>query len=437
MLRRGHDAPSAGHHFAPARLAERSIRPAARDHYVRWAETWVGTRAHRSPEATTAFFDDLGRSSHLPDWQFRQAMDAVRLLAHEILEIPWAATYDWRGLADQARALGSTHRTLGRESIPISATLPPPSSAPLPETAEEVARITEALRRAIRLATLSYATEETYVHWNARFTRFCLIKLGRTPQDAGPPAITAYLNYLALERNVSPATQKQALNAMVFLTRHVFGIAHFQLERAAPPRGHRRPPVVLSRREIQAIVAALDGPWKLATQLMYGSGLRLMEALRLRVKDLDFDQGTITVHDGKGGKHRVVPLPRALESCLKEHLRKAREKHLQDLAVGAGDVHLPEPLQRKWPKAAASGPGSMCSPPPRSAPIPEPASSPATTYTNTLCSDNSRMPLERLGSPNWPPATPSVTPLPPICWSPEPTSGPSSPSWGTQASRPR
>jgi integron integrase len=333
------------------RLAERSIRPAARDHYVRWAETWVGTRAHRSPEATTAFFDDLGRSSHLPDWQFRQAMDAVRLLAHEILEIPWAATYDWRGLADQARALGSTHRTLGRESIPISATLPPPSSAPLPETAEEVARITEALRRAIRLATLSYATEETYVHWNARFTRFCLIKLGRTPQDAGPPAITAYLNYLALERNVSPATQKQALNAMVFLTRHVFGIAHFQLERAAPPRGHRRPPVVLSRREIQAIVAALDGPWKLATQLMYGSGLRLMEALRLRVKDLDFDQGTITVHDGKGGKHRVVPLPRALESCLKEHLRKAREKHLQDLAVGAGDVHLPEPLQRKWPKA--------------------------------------------------------------------------------------
>ena len=186
----------------------------------------------------------------------------------------------------------------------------------------------------------------------ARFTRFCLECLKLTPGDAGPAGLTAYLNYLALERNVSAATQKQALNAMVFLARKVFGIEEFTIE--TPSHGHtqRRPPVVLSRREITAILAHLEDPWKLAAQLMYGSGLRQMECLRLRVKDLDFDQGTITVHDGKGGKHRVVPLPMALEDHLKGYLAGAKEKHLRDLAGGAGEVHMPESLLRKWPNAS-------------------------------------------------------------------------------------
>src|SRR4029450_3316111 len=138
------------------------------------------------------------------DWQFRQAVDAVRLLVEEIFEMPWAGTYDWQGIADQARSLGSNHRTLARESIPVTAALPPPASGPLPEIADEVARITDDLRRSIRLAGLSYATQETYVYWNARFTRFCLIRLRLTPRDAGSAAITAYLNFLALERTNPP-----------------------------------------------------------------------------------------------------------------------------------------------------------------------------------------------------------------------------------------
>jgi integrase len=195
------------------------------------------------------------------------------------------------------------------------------------------------------------------VHWNARFTRFCLMKLKQTPQDAGAPAITAYLNYLALERQVSASTQKQALNAMVFLTRKVFGIGDFTIEKpASATGGHRRPPVVLTRDEVRAIVAHLEGAWKIAALLMYGSGLRIMECLRLRVKDLDFGQGAIIIHDGKGGRHRVVPLPQALEERLKEHLAKARDKHLQDLAVGAGDVHMPESLTRKYPNTPREWP---------------------------------------------------------------------------------
>ena len=199
------------------------------------------------------------------------------------------------------------------------------------------------------LAGLAFATEETYVHWNIRFTRFCLECLKQTPKDAGSPAITAYLDYLALERNVAPATQKQALNAIAFLTKKVFGIEDFTLEHITPACGARRPPVVMTRDEVRSVIAHLEDPWKLAALLMYGSGLRIMECMRLRVKDLDFGQGTITVHDGKGNKHRVVPLPRTLETPLRSYLAAAHQKHLQDLAVGAGDVHISESLLRKYP----------------------------------------------------------------------------------------
>jgi integron integrase len=215
----------------------------------------------------------------------------------------------------------------------------------------ELTNLIDALRRAIRLKGHAVATEETYVYWNRRFIRFCHQKLGQAPYDAGPSAISAYLEFLALERNVAPATQKQALNAMVFLVKNVFGIEEFTLDHFTPAAGQRRPPVVMTRAEVRSVIARLENPWKLAAQLMYGSGLRVMETLRLRVKDLDFGQGTITVHDGKGGRHRVVPLPKSLEPRLTDSLATAHTKHLQDLAVGAGDVHMPEALLRKWPNA--------------------------------------------------------------------------------------
>ena len=337
------------------RLESLAVRPAARDYYVRWAEAWLKAHGNRSADTTSAYFDALGRSTHLADWQYRQAVDAARILACEVLLRPWAASFDWQGLADQAKSLEPSHRTLGRECIQVRAVLPPPPppdpTNPLPETGAEVERIVDALRRAIRLGGLAFATEQTYVHWCIRFTRFCLERLRQTPHSGGTAAITAYLDYLALEGQVSPSTQKQALNAIVFLTRKVFGIQEFTIEKPTAANGNRRPPVVLSRREVAAVFAHLAQPWKLAAQLMYGSGLRVIECMRLRVKDLDFDQGTITIHDGKGGKHRVVPLPKALESRLREHLQETREKHRQDLAAGAGEVHMPEALARKYPNA--------------------------------------------------------------------------------------
>jgi integron integrase len=337
------------------RVERLAIKPAARDHYLRWAETWTKARGHQSAERTQAYFDTLGRAAHLADWQFRQAVDAARILACDVLTLSWALSFDWRGLSDQAKSLATDHRTLAREAIPVRAVLPtlrPASPDQARDAEDELREIIDALRRAIRIKNMAMATEETYIHWNSRFTRFCQQKLGQSPRIAGSPAITAYLDFLALERNVAPATQKQALNAMAFLTKNVFGIEEFTLEHITPARGQRRPPVVMTREEVRSVFARLEDPWKLIAQVMYGSGLRLMEAMRLRVKDLDFGQGTIAIHDGKGGRHRVVTLPRALEQRLQQHLGRLREKHLQDLAVGAGDVHLPQSLQRKWPNAS-------------------------------------------------------------------------------------
>lgn len=339
------------------RLTDTRIKPTAHDYYIRWAESWTKARGHNSAQRTQEWFDALGRSSSIADWQMRQAIDAARILACDIMKIDWALSFDWQALSDQAKSLEPEHRTHARETITVRADLPPPCDpTSLPDTQEEVARITDALRRAIRLKNMAMATEETYVHWCARFTRFCLIKLKNPPQTAVPAGITNYLDYLALERHVAPATQKQALNALAFLTKNILGHPEFTLDHITPARGQRRPPVVMTRGEVRVVIAHLENPWKLAAQLMYGSGLRVMETLRLRVKDIDFGQGTITIHDGKGGRHRVVPLPKALENRLTEHLAANREKHLQDLVVGAGDVHMPEALLRKWPNASREWP---------------------------------------------------------------------------------
>ena len=163
------DYPSDGQHPSPTRLLflqrlkALTIKPTTHEYYVQWAEAWTKARGNRSADATSAFFDALSRSTHLADWQFRQAVSAVRILACEILALQWAATYDWRGLSDQARSLEPDHRTLGRETIQVRAELPAPPAEPpgcLPETTAEISRIIDALRRAIRLADLAYATEQ-------------------------------------------------------------------------------------------------------------------------------------------------------------------------------------------------------------------------------------------------------------------------------------
>ena len=144
-------------------LDARNIPAKAKPYYLRWAKAWITTAESDNPSAAQEFFQCLGRRANLPAWQFQQAVRAVAWLARDILHIPWAESFDWRGLADQAKPLEPDHRTLGRETIRVPPAKPASAvpSGPLPETAGEVARICEEIRRAIRLGGLSYATEET------------------------------------------------------------------------------------------------------------------------------------------------------------------------------------------------------------------------------------------------------------------------------------
>jgi integron integrase len=214
---------------------------------------------------------------------------------------------------------------------------------------EERPRLLDQLRQALRVRHRSRRTEDAYADW---VRRFILFHGKRHPVELGPEALTAFLNHLAVEGGVTASTQNQALNALVFLYRNVLGRGPAQLEGLVRARGPRRLPVVLSQSEVRALLAELRGVERLVASLLYGSGLRLLEALTLRVKDVDFERREIRVRRGKGDRDRVAPLPEACARPLLQHLREVRALHERDLAEGFGAVALPDALARKYPGAA-------------------------------------------------------------------------------------
>ncbi|MEM8954428.1 MAG: integron integrase [Verrucomicrobiota bacterium] len=353
-------APSQWQRFVDLLDEHPRVRPEAREYYARWVRHWLDAGGDQSEQRTLAFFETLGRSRVLLEWQFKQAIHAVELWTCGIVCLPWGADFDWSGLADQATQLERGHRTLLRGTTrSISAVGPMSREAKkndrivAPGENEAVTDLLGRLRCAIRVAGLAVTTEQTYVQWSARFCRFRMRRLRHQLTVLEAADMEAYLEFLALEREVAPATQRQALNALIFLAKKVYGLAEIELDfRPAAGKG-RRPPVVLTRDEVRMILGRLCAPWKLICELMYGSGMRQAEVLRLRVKDIDFGHGTIHVHDGKRGKHRVVPLPKALESSLRDHMKLAEEKHRNDVADGLGETHLDPALRRKFPKAAS------------------------------------------------------------------------------------
>ncbi|MGH7951278.1 MAG: integron integrase [Limisphaerales bacterium] len=173
----------------------------------------------------------------------------------------------------------------------------------------------------------------------------------RHPLDMGTAEVREFLTYLAAERNVAVATQNQALNALVFLYREVLGREFGTLGEFERPRRGERLPVVLTRAEVEKVLGCAEPKYRLILKLLYGTGMRLLEGLRLRVKDVDFGQGHVVVRDGKGMKDRVTVLPESLRPFLKEQILKVRNLHLKDLAAGLGRVYLPGALQLKYPNA--------------------------------------------------------------------------------------
>ena len=205
------------------------------------------------------------------------------------------------------------------------------------------------VRRAIRARHYSPRTERAYVGWIERFIRFHRM---RHPAEMGEREITRFLSWLATERRVSASTQNQALSALLFLYRAVLGLELEWMSTVVRAKRHSRLPVVLSRPEVTALLAQLQGlPWLLAS-LLYGTGLRLSECVRLRVKDVDFERNEIVVRGGKGQKDRKTLLPASLKPHLVAHLRRVRRQHAQDLREGRGAVELPHAIDRKYPGAA-------------------------------------------------------------------------------------
>lgn len=210
-------------------------------------------------------------------------------------------------------------------------------------------RLLDQMRERIRVKHYSIRTEETYLHW---VKRYILFHKKRHPAEMGAPEVEAFLSHLAITANVSASTQNLALSSILFLYREVLEVDLPWLEGVTRAKKPQRLPVVLTREEVRQLLAHMDGIHHMMASLMYGTGMRLMECVRLRVKDIDFPRHEIVVREGKGNKDRVTMLPATLVPALQAHLEKVQRLHAQDLDAGFGEVYLPHALARKYPKAA-------------------------------------------------------------------------------------
>src|SRR5437667_1224151 len=233
-------------------------------------------------------------------------------------------------------------RNRGDKIVAMAERITSPAASNKPKLLDQV-------RDVIRRKHYSIRTEQAYIDW---IKRFIIYHNKRHPAEMAEEEVARFLTHLARDRDVAPSTQNQALSALLFLYKEVLKHEIGWLEKVERAKKPPKLPVVLSRSEVKEIFAHLKGGPKLMAGLLYGSGLRLMECVRLRVKDIDFALGQITVRDAKGGKDRITMLPLNLSEPLRRHLFRVKAQHEQDLEDGFGRVHLPFALNRKFPNAA-------------------------------------------------------------------------------------
>lgn len=210
-------------------------------------------------------------------------------------------------------------------------------------------KLLDIVRGKIRLKHYSIRTEQAYVDW---IKRYILHFNKRHPNDLGANEVEQFLTFLAVEGRVAASTQNQAKSALLFLYKEVLGAELPWLDKVQQAKAPKRLPVVLSKDEVRLILKQLDGTHHLIVSLLYGTGMRILEALRLRVKDIDFSRKEILIRDGKGFKDRITMLPASLVMPLKVHLQKVKNLHDDDLIKGYGAVYMPQALGKKYPYAA-------------------------------------------------------------------------------------
>ena len=225
----------------------------------------------------------------------------------------------------------------------------PAAGQPTPSAGPHPPRLLDQVREAIRLRHYSIRTEQSYTDW---IKRYILFHHMQHPKDMGAAEVEQFLTHLAVVGKVAASTQNQALSALLFLYKAVLGVDLPWLDEVTRAKKPQRLPVVLTVEEVRRVLARMDGQHGLMADLLYGAGLRLLECVRLRVKDVDFGFRQITVRDGKGGKDRVTMLPQGVVEPLRAHLDKLKVLHDHDLEEGFGAVWLPDALERKYPNAA-------------------------------------------------------------------------------------
>lgn len=302
---------------------------------------------HHTARQIVDYLGEAGRDAHLPAWQFRQVVHALQLFFTHIVHAAWAATFDWQYWLDSARELETEHPTVARHNRPMQADAP----QPIPEHGEfPHPQLLHDIAAEIRRRNYSIRTESTYLSWVRRYAAF---HGNRDPHEMGGEEVASYLNHLALTAEVSPSTQSQALSALVFLHEQVLGKKLGTIAGLVSAKKPRRMPCVLTRNEVRRLLEQItEAPFGLMAGLLYGTGMRLMECIRLRIKDVDFGYSQIIVRDGKGQKDRVVPLPQRYRQALEEQIRAVLVLHREDLAQGFGEVFLPDALARKYPNAS-------------------------------------------------------------------------------------
>ncbi|HHJ38050.1 MAG TPA: integron integrase [Methylothermaceae bacterium] len=316
-------------------------------HVERFLAAFPGRRLSRlSRDEISDYLQKLASDPSLKDWHVRQRVDALRLLLVDLIGNRHAREIDWDFWAEAGTdSLPAIHATLARE-------LSPEVSVRYRASADNLDPDCEAMLvkmvRMIRTMHYSIRTEEVYRDWLKRF----LIFAGKAPESVTSEDAGAFLSHLAIERNVSISTQKQALNALNFYFKHILQRELELADGFQPAKRSRKLPVVLSREEVNRLLGHLEGIHRLMAGLMYGTGMRLMEVVRLRVQDVDFGRSSIIVRDGKGRKDRMVPLPQSYRQSLEEHLKQRRRQFEVDQQEGSVHVFLPDALARKYPNAS-------------------------------------------------------------------------------------
>ena len=296
-------------------LEKSNIPKGARKWYRKHVEMYIEAHAdtrlrHHSPSLVDKYLNAKGRLAELEEWRFRQIADALCLFFCELIRPAWALEYDWYRWRALSRNLAPDHPSLMRDGDP--ALVVASSSNPMIRRFRHTySPVHDAFVKTIRVRNMAIRTESTYEQWICRFLGY----LEWPDIDAvGNNEIKAFLEYQAVHRKVSASTQKIILNALIFLFREVLGRNTEEIGAYTRATPQRKLPTVLSQPEVKALLESMSGQSRLMASLMYGTGMRLMECIRLRVKDIDFDYRQITVRQGKGGKDRVVPLPEKLVS---------------------------------------------------------------------------------------------------------------------------